>query len=94
MVWKKWFNKYLPNSNNWQSGYVYSDLSLALEAALDGEGVFLADDIICKQEIESGSLVKISTQSLITAWYCVAVNKENESNPFIKEFIEWMVENR
>ncbi|MDN2661884.1 hypothetical protein OW492_00670 [Psychromonas sp. 14N.309.X.WAT.B.A12] len=60
-VWKQWFIKYLPNSNSWMHGYVYSDLSLALEAALDGEGLFLADDIICKQGIESGALVKVSS---------------------------------
>ncbi|WP_413693515.1 LysR family transcriptional regulator [Psychromonas sp. KJ10-2] len=92
-IWMQWFNKYLPNSNSWKHGYVYSDLSLALEAALDGEGLFLADDIICKQEIESGALVKVSSQSLVTAWYCIAVSKANKSNLFIDEFIEWMVEN-
>ena len=91
MIWRRWFDRFVPGSDAWEKGYVYSDLSLAIDAALDGEGIFLADDILCAQEITSGTLVKALPETLRCVWYCIAVSNERGSDPIIRTFIDWMV---
>jgi len=90
MVWRRWFSEFVPGSEAWNNGYVYTDLSLAIDAALDGEGVFLADDILCAQEIESGALVKALPETVRCAWYCIATHGERVSDPAIQAFSEWI----
>jgi LysR family glycine cleavage system transcriptional activator len=91
MIWRRWFDRFVPGSDAWEKGYVYSDLSLAIDAALDGEGIFLADDILCAQEISSGTLVKALPETLRCVWYCIAVSSERGSDPIIRTFIDWIV---
>ena len=90
MIWRRWFNEFLPGSDAWQNGYVYTDLSLAIDAALDGEGIFLADDILCAHEMESGTLVKALPDTLRCAWYCIARSDKSRTDPLIGRFCEWV----
>ncbi|WP_372741004.1 LysR substrate-binding domain-containing protein [Neptunomonas sp.] len=97
VTWRRWINSYLPGANSWETGYVYSDLSLALDAALDGEGIFLADDILCKQELESGALIRLFPETLRSTWYSIAISNEHASDPVISSFLDWItstVENK
>lgn len=91
-VWHQWFNNYAPNNENWEKGNVYSDLLLALDAATEGEGVFLADNIICRKEMESGELVKIDGRILRCTWYCAAYNDQQPVNPAMPKFRSWLNE--
>ena len=89
-VWRRWFSEFVPGSEAWKNGYVYTDLSLAIDAALDGEGIFLADDILCAHEIDSGSLVKALPETIRCAWYCIAVRSERATDPAVQAFSEWI----
>jgi len=90
MIWRRWFNEFVPGSDAWKHGYVYTDLSLAIDAALDGEGVFLADDILCAHEIRSGSLVKALPETMRCAWYCILRRDAQATDPVIDRFSEWV----
>ncbi len=46
-IWHQWFSAHQPENPNWQKGRVYSDHSLAIDVAVDGEGIILADNILC-----------------------------------------------
>lgn len=81
-----------PGSEAWRSGHVYSDLSLAINAATDGEGVFLADDLLCAHEIASGALVKALPETLRCAWYCAATHHERAGIPSVRTFRDWLHE--
>lgn len=89
-VWRQWFNKYYPDSNAWEKGPVHSDLLLALDSALDGEGIFLADDLIFKREMKSGSLIQLDVRRLLCTWYCAVYNDTKPSNPAILAFRKWL----
>jgi LysR family glycine cleavage system transcriptional activator len=92
MIWRRWFDRFVPGSEAWRSGYVYSDLSLAIDAATDGDGVFLADDLLCARELASGALVKALPDTVRCAWYCTAIHHERKSIPSVEAFQEWLHE--
>jgi LysR family transcriptional regulator, glycine cleavage system transcriptional activator len=89
-IWREWFMQYAPGSDAWRHGRVYSDLSLAVDAAVDGEGVILADDILCAKEIQTGALVKVDGRILRCAWYCAVFNEATVSFPVVKAFRSWL----
>lgn len=90
-MWRRWFNKFIPGSDAWKSGYVYSDLSLAIDAALDGEGVFLADEILCSGEMATGGLVRLLPETMRCTWYCATVDANRASDSSIDTFLNWIV---
>ncbi|MEM7225630.1 MAG: LysR substrate-binding domain-containing protein [Pseudomonadota bacterium] len=90
MIWRRWFARFLPGSEAWRSGYVYSDLALAIDAAADGDGVFLADDRLCAREIASGALVHALSETVRCAWYALAIHHERAGDRPVQAFAEWL----
>ncbi|QPC86345.1 LysR family transcriptional regulator [Mesorhizobium sp. NBSH29] len=91
MMWRRWFNEHMPGSTAWRSGYVYSDLSLAIDAATDGEGMFLADDILCKNEITQGNLIRLMPETMLCTWYCAGVANDRNTNTAVRVFLDWLI---
>ncbi|WP_377171327.1 LysR family transcriptional regulator [Roseovarius aquimarinus] len=91
-VWRGWFEEHEASSNNWKSGRVYSDLSLAIDAATDGEGVILADDILCERELATGVLVQLDKRKTRCAWYSAHFIDESRSNAACRAFKSWLME--
>lgn len=91
LMWRRWFSEHVPDSTAWRTGYVYSDLSLAIDAAADGEGVFLADDILCANEISQGNLVRLLPDDMLCTWYCAGVTGDHSANSAVKIFLDWLI---
>lgn len=91
-TWHKWFAAFEPRSQAWRKGRVYSDLSLAIDAAADGEGVILADDILCKQEMASRRLVRLDERSVRCVWYQVALPRNTARKPAAETLRNWLRE--
>lgn len=89
-VWRDWFAAHEPKCDAWRNGRVYSDLALAIDAAVDGEGAILADDILCAREFETGALVKFDDRILRCAWYCAAFADTTASEPAVAAFRSWL----
>lgn len=89
-IWRKWFEKYLPEHSAWEHGQVYSDLSLAIDAAIDGEGVILADEVLCQKELASGALIKLDERSTRCTWCSSAFDKSSNKLKTITELVEWL----
>lgn len=89
-IWRRWFARYEPDSGAWRNGRVYSDLSLAIDAAVDGEGVILADDILCAREFETAALVKLDPRILRCAWYGAEFRDASTREPAIVAFGTWL----
>ncbi|MDO6728275.1 LysR family transcriptional regulator [Cognatishimia sp. 1_MG-2023] len=89
-IWQMWYAKYAPESENWKSGKIYSDFSMAIDAAVDGEGAILADDIICQREIASGALVPLDVRTKRCAWYSASVSKEISKSSSAYVFLSWL----
>ena len=91
-TWHKWYAAHQPASTGWQRGRVYSDLSLAIDAAIDGEGVVLADDILCRREIETGSLVLLDPRIVRCVWYQIALPKGALKKTASITFQNWLLD--
>ena len=90
-IWRKWYEKFQPKSSHWKDGRVYSDLSLAIDAAVDGEGIILADEQICQKELKSGELVKLDDRVIRCTWYVVAIDKSLSEKSAEVQLQNWIV---
>lgn len=91
-IWHSWFTKHEPGLTQWQRGRVYSDLSLAIDSAVDGEGIVLADNILCAKEIGSGALVQLDTRQIRCVWYAIATPRKASRKPAVDTFTEWLLD--
>ncbi|TBR37916.1 LysR family transcriptional regulator [Marinomonas agarivorans] len=89
-IWRKWFEQYLPSDLSWEQGQVYADLSLAIEAAVDGEGVILADEILCQKELASGQLIRLDERTSRCTWYECAYDRRSQKQHAITQLVEWL----
>ncbi|WP_299590471.1 LysR family transcriptional regulator [uncultured Tateyamaria sp.] len=90
-TWHKWYAAHEPKSEGWRKGRIHSDLSLAIDAAVDGEGVILADDILCQREISSGQLVRLDDRSVRCIWYQIAIPRGTSKSAALSFFRDWLV---
>lgn len=91
-TWHNWYSEHEPENAQWQKGRVYSDLSLAIDAAVDEEGIVLADDILCAKEIGSGALVLLDNRKIRCVWYAIATPRKASRKPAVDTFTEWLLE--
>lgn len=91
-TWHKWYAAHEPASEGWRQGRIHSDLSLAIDAAVDGEGVVLADDILCHREMSSGRLVRLDARSVRCIWYQIAVPKGISKSSASAFFRDWLLD--
>ncbi len=91
-IWHQWFLEHEPGNVRWQQGRVYSDLSLAIDAALDGEGVILADGALCAKEMASGTLVKLDERQIRCVWYSIATPRKAARKPAVDTFVSWLLQ--
>ncbi|SHH10243.1 LysR family transcriptional regulator [Cognatishimia maritima] len=90
-IWQHWFTEFTKEGKRWKEGKVHSDLSLAIEAAVDGEGLVLADNIICGKELASEQLVKVDDRTIRCTWYRVAIEENAPSNSAAIVLRDWLV---
>ncbi|WP_299949580.1 LysR family transcriptional regulator [uncultured Ruegeria sp.] len=90
-IWQQWFSEHAGASEVWTEGKVYSDLALAIDAAVDGEGIILADDIICHKELANGTLKRIDDHVSRCTWYSVAIDENAPANSAVATFKKWIV---
>lgn len=91
-TWHKWFAAHEPANDAWRKGRVYSDLSLAIAGAVDGEGVILADDILCQQEMKSARLVRLDPRTVHCVWYQIALPRKAARKAASETFRDWLLE--
>lgn len=91
-IWHNWFAAHEPGKTRWQQGRVYSDLSLAIDAAVDAEGIVLADDILCAREMKSGALVRLDDRQMRCVWYAVATPRTASRKAPADTFTNWLLD--
>ncbi len=70
----------------------FDDFGLVLQAARDGQGVALIDDVISSRDLDEGRLVQPLSLSVPAAknYHCVC-SEENLGNPEIGAFVDWLI---
>ena len=91
--WKRWFKQLDIKAVNVNHGPIFSHSSMILQAAIHGQGVALAHNILAKQDIEAGRLICPFPDVLVnnSAYYVVC--RENQADVGkIAAFRQWILE--
>lgn len=86
--WAEWFAKAGVDAGILVDGPVISDPNLRIQAAIDGQGVTLADELV-QSEFQSGRLVRPFDVALEGYGYYVAFGSGSRS-VLMKEFHDWL----
>lgn len=89
--WKRWMSDQGMEDQNLPSGPTYADASLCLDAAMTGQGVFMAWETLACDALERGQIASPFTQrSLTGAIYWLATSQHSNRKPSVKKFKEWL----
>ena len=90
--WKPWFDAAGLHANEPIRGPQFSDASLMLDTAANGQGVALARSLIVDDYLASGRLVKLWDISIPSpqAYYAIYSAKVT-ARPEVQTFIDWLI---
>ncbi len=91
--WRDWFRDAGINIKRIPKGTKFPDTSMAVQAALDGQGVALARSAHVGDDLRNGRLVKLfNVYSESSVKYFVVCPRGKENDPSIVAFTEWLLE--
>ncbi len=88
--WRRWHLEARVSQPE-DSDVFFDDFGIVLQAARDGYGVALSDEIVSARDLDDGRLVqplRITVPALHN-YYCIC-NKGNHERPEVASFIEWL----
>lgn len=90
--WKSWFSSQGFKHFNVNQGPIFSHSSMVLQAAIHGQGVALAHNVLARPDISSGRLIVPFHHVLISkdAYYLVCRDSQSELGK-ISAFRQWLV---
>lgn len=90
--WDRWFRTAGLKNPPTPSGTEFSDAGLLLSAAIGGQGVALARDVLAAEDIAVGRLVRVFEESFPSdlAYYALFPEKKT-LRPEVETFIAWLV---
>lgn len=73
------------------TGLYFSNVLLALQAAISGQGIAMGDDVVCGDSLRKGQLVRPFTEKITSdrAYYLVTPASRLE-DPNVKAFSDWL----
>ena len=89
--WRQWLRAASVEGVDTTRGPVFTDSSMSLQAAIEGQGVVLARGALAKSDLESGRLVRIFDVALLAdhAYFLVCPEATAE-RPKVVAFREWL----
>lgn len=91
-AWKDWFKLVGIDKNKGDNGPVFSHSNLALKAAVHGQGIALANNVLVKPEIDAGHLIRVFPEALPRdkSFYLVCRDSQAEIGK-IATFRNWLL---
>jgi len=89
--WQQWLTQ-AGLSQGGATDVYFEDFAMVLQAARDGFGVALSDEVVSARDLDQGVLVQpleFSVPALHT-YYCVCSERQQE-RPEVQRFIEWLM---
>jgi LysR family glycine cleavage system transcriptional activator len=92
-AWKAWFSSQGFKHFNVNQGPIFSHSAMVLQAAIHGQGVALAHNVLARPDINSGRLIVPFNHVLISkdAYYLVCRDNQTDLGK-IAAFRQWMIE--
>lgn len=93
MDWSVWLSGHGIHSSAAERGPRFSNSLLAIEAAINGQGVALALKPLIQHDLDTGRLIAPFESGVPSPYtYCLLYQAGNESNPGIQAFCDWIQE--
>ena len=90
--WEKWLSVAGVDSSGLKHGTVFNQASMAIDAAVDGQGIALARTALASCDLISGRLVRPFTQALEAPYaYWIVCPKSAAELPKISTFRKWVL---
>ncbi len=89
--WEPWFRSAGVKPPPVAAGTEFSDAGLLLSAAIGGQGVALARDVLVEEDVSVGRLVRLFKHSVSTDSAYYALHPSGSAlRPEVKAFVEWL----
>jgi len=88
--WSRWFKSCAPSLMEEAETIRYQQSSLALEAALYGQGVAMSDSITAADYLNEGWLMRLLPEQSIAEHLQLIVRKTNAANSAVVVFCSWL----
>ncbi|WCN10231.1 LysR substrate-binding domain-containing protein [Marinomonas mediterranea] len=91
--WNGWLRLAGVHHINADHGIRFNQVSLALDAAVDGQGIVLGIKQLAEQELKNGQLViPFGPEVTLDYAYYIVSLKDTQNEPSIRAFREWLLE--
>jgi LysR family transcriptional regulator, glycine cleavage system transcriptional activator len=92
-AWTSWLRNFVPGSPKRSSrGPVLNEMSLAIDAAIAGQGVALARSALAQLDLAEGRLVRpLQQETAATFAYWIVCPPDNAATPKIARFRDWLI---
>lgn len=87
--WRPWFKAAGVVCQEPSQGPLFSDSGLMLDAAVGGQGIALARNILAQHDLEMGRLVKLCNVSIECVYYAICL-PQTAARPEVSAFLEWL----
>ena len=89
--WRRWLTLAGVDGVDWSRGLVYHDSSLVLDAAAEGQGVAVGDNLLAYEALVSGRLVKPFGPTCPSGSYYLLKPERPREHPALAIFEAWLV---
>lgn len=93
--WRVWIKTFQVSGLNPNSGDPFPNLDMAVKAAVIGAGVVMADMVLCRDELENGTLIlpfKDLKCETPLGRYCLIGPQDQWNSPKVAAFKSWVLE--
>lgn len=87
--WKHWFKAAGVVCDEPDHGPLFSDSGLMLDAAVRGQGIALARDVLIRHDLDMGRLQRLCTVATSCTYYAIYL-KESLRRPEVAAFVHWL----
>jgi len=89
--WRPWFKAAGVVCQEPDHGPLFSDSGLMLDAAVRGQGIALARNVLAQHDIEMGRLVRVCNVSIECVYYAIYLPQIAE-RPEVSAFVDWLTD--
>jgi LysR family glycine cleavage system transcriptional activator len=91
-TWQQWLDEVNVSGVEVQQALGFSDAMMTLQAAIDGQGVALGQELLVEYDIAAGRLVKpLEVEVSLCLYYYLIFPHEVEEKPAFQAFRRWLV---
>jgi LysR family transcriptional regulator, glycine cleavage system transcriptional activator len=88
--WRRWLELATGQTPTPHRNLSFSNASICIEAALLGQGVALANDVLVKTELAAGKLVSLWPEPVFLDCYYLQLSEHSRHKQDCRKFVDWM----